>query len=304
MKYAVKHLMEYGALRVVCSLVNALPGRVALQLGVGLSRLAPLFMRKRIAAAHARIRQVCGGDLPDPEVQRIAHVALRNTFLNGVEILRMGHINRAWTDRYLSNPEVLVPLRDYVASPQHGGAILAAAHMGNWHLAAAVSSHYHVPTFFIVGDQKNPLTSAYINRKLQQAGGQSICRRSGSMRRVIQRLRAGDVLAITPDVRSRTPGVPIQFLDHPANLPSGMAAFAKQTGSPIFPAITLREGLTQHRWKLFDPVFPNPDVGKGADVQRMTQAVMDHFEREIRAHPEQYFWFNKRWILEPFPAGA
>jgi len=31
--------------------------------------------------------------------------------------------------------------------------------------------------------------------------------------------------------------------------------------------------------------------------------VMRHLDAAIRAHPEQYFWFNKRWVLEPLPAG-
>jgi lauroyl/myristoyl acyltransferase len=27
---------------------------------------------------------------------------------------------------------------------------------------------------------------------------------------------------------------------------------------------------------------------------------LDDLGREVLAHPESYFWFNKRWVLEPF----
>jgi lauroyl/myristoyl acyltransferase len=37
----------------------------------------------------------------------------------------------------------------------------------------------------------------------------------------------------------------------------------------------------------------------------MTQEVMNVFSRAILDAPDQYFWFNKRWVLEPLdPAEA
>jgi len=27
------------------------------------------------------------------------------------------------------------------------------------------------------------------------------------------------------------------------------------------------------------------------------QYIMDRFSESVRAHPENYFWFNKRWVL-------
>ena len=34
-----------------------------------------------------------------------------------------------------------------------------------------------------------------------------------------------------------------------------------------------------------------------ADRARILQYVMDRFSESVRAHPENYFWFNKRWVL-------
>ena len=33
------------------------------------------------------------------------------------------------------------------------------------------------------------------------------------------------------------------------------------------------------------------------DRRRIMQAVMDRLGESVRAHPENYFWFNKRWVL-------
>ena len=40
-------------------------------------------------------------------------------------------------------------------------------------------------------------------------------------------------------------------------------------------------------------------LDRDADILRMTQQVMDLVEEAIRADPGQWFWYNRRWILEP-----
>ena len=49
---------------------------------------------------------------------------------------------------------------------------------------------------------------------------------------------------------------------------------------------------------------PDPALPKEQDWLRMTQAVIDLYDAAIRAAPEQYFWYNKRWVLDPLPAEA
>lgn len=141
-----------------------------------------------------------------------------------------------------------------------------------------------------------------MNQMLAAGGGKGICRETGSMRAIIRNLRAGQVFAITPDVRSKTPAIAVDFLDGKANIPEGMALFARQTNVPIFPCSTVREGLSRHRWTLHPPIYPDPSKEKSDDIQHMTQQVMKVVDAAVRAHPEQYFWLNKRWILEPLTA--
>ena len=45
------------------------------------------------------------------------------------------------------------------------------------------------------------------------------------------------------------------------------------------------------------PIWPDYSLDKDADIKRMTQYVMDHFDKVIRQYPEHYFWFNNRWLL-------
>ena len=107
------------------------------------------------------------------------------------------------------------------------------------------------------------------------------------------------MLAIVPDVRMRTEGVIVPFLGGKANVGRGMAMFARHADVPIFPCIVTRHGWTRHKIIIHEPIFPNHSLGRNEDIPRMTQTVMEIIEKAIREEPEQWFWFNKRWILDP-----
>ena len=300
MKYRCKHIAEYGAVRLLYLALNILPACVALRVGISLAWLAQGVARSRVKTAHARIREVFGTQMPEAEVRRIAWISLRNTFLNGVEVMRMARMDRAWVESHIAQYNEIEPLRDHLRSGR--GAILVVPHMGNWDLGGVASKRMGLPVFFIVGHQKNPLTDAFLNRLRAGPGIETISRHDGPLRKVIRHLREGKVLAIMTDVRSRSPGVSVRFLGKEANVTGGLGLFARQADVPVFPAVTVREGVSKHRWKVFDPIFPDATVEKGEDVRRITQAVMDIYDRAVREQPEQYFWYNKRWVLEPYQA--
>ena len=46
-------------------------------------------------------------------------------------------------------------------------------------------------------------------------------------------------------------------------------------------------------------IFPSADIPKKEDISRMMNELMEAFSKEINALPDQYFWYNKRWVLDP-----
>ena len=53
-----------------------------------------------------------------------------------------------------------------------------------------------------------------------------------------------------------------------------------------------------HKITVLDSVIPSPNVDKQSDNIRMMNDLMHIFTKEIDKSPEQYFWYNKRWVLE------
>lgn len=295
LQHRPKHLVEYALLRALGFVFRVLPYRLALTAGWCLAGLAFHVVRWRRREAERRIREVFGPDLPPVRVRAIAWRSIRDFIFTMVDSLRLADLDPAWVRRHMTGSQV-EDLRRLAAGK---GAILVIPHMGSWDLAGAVCDVMDLPVFFIVGSQKNPLTDAYINRMRQSTGVETVARDSGLLRSVVRRLKEGKILAFMTDLRSKTPGVSVRFLGKEANVVAGMGMFARMADVPIIPVILTRRGWTKHHWAAHPLVRPDAAVDRDEDVRRITQTVMDIFDAAVRAHPGQYFWYNKRWVLDP-----
>jgi len=297
MPHRPKHVVEYLALRAVSLFVNLLPYRGALAVGWAVAFLSHFVFRFRAAAAMRRIRQVFGPGMRAREVRRTAWRSWLGIVFTAVETLRLPRVTPEYTASVCDCADFLETLRRHAGGG--AGAVLACPHMGAWELAAAVCRQAGLPIFSIAAPQKNPLANAYLDRLRRSPGAESIARGSGTLRQVVRRIREGGVLAILPDVRSASPGLSVPFLGGRANVARGMAAFAHAAGVPIFPCCAERAAWTRHRIRVWDPIRPDAAADRGADVRRMTEEVFAVIDRAVRDRPEQWFWYNKRWILDP-----
>lgn len=302
MKYRPKHVIEYLSLRIVCGLVGILPYRLGLGLAWGVARLASVGRWRRTEAVR-RIRAVLGDTVTKRDAQRIAWHSLRNMAFNLAETVYMGGARPRQLPQPVDMEDALDRFRAYVQAHPGRGGIFACPHMGNWELAGLVAPASHIDLFTITGQQKNPLVNAYMQRLRHSPGVELLARGTPNLlRKVLANLRAGKFLAIMPDLRSNQPGVPIHFFGTTANLYPGTAQFARQAGIPVFLAVMKRHGWTHHKLDLHGPFEPDPARSKTDDIAHLTQTIMTILDTEIRRDPAQWFWFNKRWILDPFPA--
>lgn len=297
MAYRTKHRIEYAALRAITAVMIILPLRVALALGWLLAALAYPLVRKRAAEARRRMRSVLGPGIAEADLRRWAWQSWRNIFFNVIEIARAPRWDRTAVDRYVDHAEVR-KLIDRQRS--HGGFTLAVCHMGNWELAGFTTRMLGLPLFVMMRGQSNPLVTDYLNRIREAAGVGAIERHSKALGQIAKRIRAGEVFTILPDIRAKSPdgAVRVPFLGGQAYLNAGTCLFARHTNTPVVTAYVRRIGWTRHQIVVHDPVFPDPEADKHEDIARMLGELMARFDREIRSDPGQYFWYNKRWVLD------
>ena len=297
MKYRPKHIAEFVMLVLLTDLIRILPLHAALSLGWCFAACTHFIGRIQVKRTRSRIRQVFGDQLPESEVRRIAWISWRNLCFNGIEALRF---SRLTPEKIRKQPLAdLEPKLKRILKESETGFIIATPHMGNWELAGITADLAGIPLFVIVRDQKNPLVNNYINRMRRSFSMEVLHRKAQMWKGVVDRIRQGKVLAILPDISIRANGVSVDFLNGTAMIAAGTAHFAELAACAVYPVVVRRKGWTKHEAVLFNPVSSDPDMDRKQDQHRMMQEIMTVFSEEIKKTPEQYFWYNKRWVLSP-----
>jgi KDO2-lipid IV(A) lauroyltransferase len=278
----------------------ALLRRLPLGMALGIAEQLTLFAHRvcgwRKQATRDRIREVFP-DLEERERDRIRLEAVRNLARNATEIIRGPAV---LPDHMEGVQEVLD--RICRAREKGRGVIVVVAHTGNWDLAGAVVTRPGYPMCFIARQQKNSALYDQLVATREKGGGTVVDRDDPRLLRKLLRFLSekNGVVSIPVDIRSRAPAAPFQFLGHTASIANGLGLMAAKSGAVVIPVYIGRKGRYTHYWKGFpDRSLPVGCSDKEKRVELM-QSCLDEFSAEILKHPESYFWFNKRWVLEPF----
>ena len=295
-KSAAAANFEYAALRFFCALVNAIPYPVAMFMARSLAWTAFYvfgFKRKRTLE---RIFSVFPG-ISRREANRIAVKSLANILMTGVEMIRAPKLNRAWMDRYVKDGALYKDkLQSYVDEGK--GVVIMVPHSGNWYMAAWSMAKYGLPLFAIAAKQRNRKIDAWMKR---QYGDIEVLDRGekSTLVRIKERLESGRAFAILPDLRVPIKDVEVNFLGSRANVSHAGAMFAVRCGAPVVVASMRREG-GRHVFDHLATLRPDPAApDKKEEARRLTREAMAIIDRSVQAHPGDWFWYNKRWILQP-----
>ncbi|NLG35345.1 MAG: hypothetical protein GX548_08330 [Lentisphaerae bacterium] len=295
MKIRWTHWAEYAALRTASGLLARLPHRAALALAWGPARAVFALAGSLRKRTRRRLRQALGEGVSGRDLDRIAWTAFRNLVFTAVEGARCPGIRRSRADRHMTL-EAVEEIHEELSRGR--GFIVAVPHMGNWELAGVALHAQGVELMVLARRQRNPLVNAWIYRLRAGAGVEAVDTKTRAIAEVARKLREErKVLALLPDVRARSRGVPVTFLGVPTEVPGGVAHYAREAGVPVFTAEVVRTGWMAHGWRKTGRIDSDPALPEAEDRRRIMQYVMDRFTESVRSNPENYFWFNKKWVL-------
>ena len=287
---------EYAALRTFCALVNAMPYAAAMAAARLLGWAAFRVFRFKRRRTLARVRSVFP-EMTDRDAAAVAVRSLQNILQTGVEMMRAPKLDRAWMDAHVVDGRMYKD-RLQALVDEGRGVVIMVPHSGNWYMAAWSMAKYGLPLFAIAARQRNPKLDAWMNR---QYGDIEVLDRDcrDTLVKIKERLDAGRAFAILPDLRVRRPDTEVDFFGGKANVSHAGAMFAVRSGCPIVVAQMLREG-GKHVFNHIATLRPDPNANdRRAEAARLTREAMALLDREVRKRPGDWFWFNKRWILEP-----
>jgi len=189
----------------------------------------------------------------------------------------------------LSMPEASrAVLREALAEGR--GVVLPSAHLGPWERLAATLVACGFPLTAVVRESYDPRFDALVEGVRARAGVRTIARGSRTAgTRIVRVLRAGGVLGVPMDLRTRAESVTVPLLGAPAETAVGPARIALRTGAPVVVCTVAASG-------------DSPDLevtctrlrSAGGEIE-LTAAINEELGRRIRAVPERWLWMHPRF---------
>lgn len=230
-----------------------------------------------------------------PELDPGSHPAtLRRSFhdiaLGYVELLRFLRDPRAGAAMVRS--EGLEPLQRLQREGRP--ALVLQGHFGAWDLALLAHGRGRgVRLACVVKPPADPWSAALVERARRLCDIDLIPPR-GSMERVYTALEAGRIVVFAMDQRFNE-GIAAPFLGRPALTATGLAAAARRTGAPVFPAWQWREGPGRHVLRADAALDLTWTDDAEADIARTTVRFNEILGDRIRERPHGWLWLHRRW---------
>ena len=190
--------------------------------------------------------------------------------------------------RTLGDVAVTGPGLDAVraARAEGHGAIVVSGHYGRWEVARFVLKREGMEAAGIYRVNNNPYYDPLFFEGIAESGRPMVPKGRSGLRDLLRHLRAGGVVGMLVDQRDRQ-GAVLPLLGHPARTPLTAAELALKMGVPLVPAFApVIDGRSTVHYER--PIPPS-------DPETMMRAFNDHLSDWVRRHPDQWYWFHRRW---------
>ena len=270
--------LEYALLASLVSLSQKLSREKALSFARALGS---------IVYHYPRVKRVCEENLKFTGFPAsIGKESVKNFFAFGADFFRLP----VMTERELSSLFYPPPLSKI---PQ-GGGILLTAHIGNWELMGALFSRLSGGKLSVVAKPlKNEKVNGLIN-SIRSLWGIKVIP-TGRATEIFKDLKRERYVGILLDQRPKVKeGVLTTFLGRKTYTNRGAALLSIKSGKPVIPAFCFLKEDGRYEIEVYEPIYP-----QGKSTEELTQLYTSAIERAVRKHPEQWFWFHRRWKNSP-----
>ncbi len=253
-------------------------------------------LRVRWSVAKVNLDIAFGETKTPDEKKAIYRASLRNLGRQIVNYIRMPLMDdKFWAENFtIENERVL---RD--AYNQGRGVVFIYMHFGPWEMAGGKIAHCGYPLSVVAKAMKNPV----VNRFLLDARASMLLgsiKHRDAMPRILEGLRRGEGIVMVIDQNmKRSQGVFVEWMGRVASTVRSASWLARESGAPVITGIARQTGPRSFEMKMLDeiPWQPHPDPAEELVIN--TQSYVRVLEQGIYAMPEEWFWLNRRWKVQP-----
>ncbi len=291
-----RYFLIRNTIMVLGKLASVLPERLTYGACVGLLNLARVAAPKfrRLARRHLEI--AFGNEKSAAEIDDILRRTYVNYGKNFAEFLMLPHKSREWIENRVLFDDPNWRIRTQLE--QGRGVVSLGGHFGSWELVAARIGLYKYPIVVVVKAQRDAIFSRFIMETRTKWGNEYIFRERGVKEECHRQLDQNKILGLMAD-QNATRGVYVNFFGRSAATATGPAEIAMKRGLPVIPAFPARNPDNTITLFVQDPITMRDTGDYEADLEYNLQLCTNAVENFARQHPEEYFWWHRRWKKRP-----
>ena len=291
--------MIYRLLHTFVLMMSYIPLRVGQFFGKLLGTFFAMIPIGRTALSLEHIQKSLGDSMSEAEAKRLNRKVIRHFTQMFFEIPHIMRLNPGNLGKYV----VFEQEENLVQAFEKGkGVFLLTGHFGNWELmSAALAVRFSDMSGAVVARPIDFEPVDELVNGLRSKFGTEIIMKQRGMRRVLGAIKENKGVGILLDQNvDWYDGVFVKFLGRWACTNKGLALLALRTKAPVIPIFPIRQEDGRYR------IFIEPEVeliktgDKTKDVEENTARFTSIIDRQVRAHPDQYFWFHRRWKTRPY----
>jgi KDO2-lipid IV(A) lauroyltransferase len=286
-------MLKYVFFYVTFNTLGRLPLHALYGLMNFVGAAAYYFLPKVRRNVHANLRHVMPEGATEKEIERAARRIFQNVALYYADLAHMPHmdINQFFNDRMVIRG-VEEHLRPAIAEGK--GVVMLGAHFGNPELAGQGLIPLGIPVFALT-EPLDPRISRLLDRNRSSKGHTFAPVSVGNVKRVMQTLKKGGVVALMGDRDIQGPRALLTFCGVQTLMPTGPIEVALRTGATVVPSFSMR----RNRY-VIDAVVEEPlELEHTGDLKHDARVSMlrflERYERRLRAEPEQWGVLEAIW---------
>jgi KDO2-lipid IV(A) lauroyltransferase len=275
---------------------SLIPWRIGVAVGAGLGSLSWRFLSSSRRLALENLAAAFP-DWTEDQRASVGRSAMVNLGRAAMEMLMLFRRRRTRIEEWCAIEDEM-RLREALSGGR--GVVFVTGHTGNWELLAALVARRGYPATVVATPVYDPRLDDLLVAARAAQGVETISRGSSSAaRQLLSALRRNSFLGMLIDQDTDVDGAFVPFFGRPAYTPTGAAALALRTGAAVVCGFLVREGAIRHRLIVQGPITLIRTGDHQRDVVENTALFTGLIERHIRAFPDQWVWFHRRWKRRP-----
>ena len=207
-----------------------------------------------------------------------------------IDFFRLPKIKQQKKDCLIVN----IPKNNLEFMKVNPGGIIMSAHIGNWEYIGPTLSYHKIKSAGVAAIQKNSTSNEFFN-KLRISKYMKVLPVNCGGKTMIQHILDGYYLGLISDQNASSRGTNALFFNQAVSVPKGAAAFHLKTNTPILLGFCILRNDLVYELSFEKMNLENLPPDSNDAIMEINNRFTKLLEKIITDHPEQYFWFHRKW---------